>query len=428
MSDWPENQIKENSYLKGRIGWQGLRASEFIEDGPYLITGTNFISGKIDWGSCYHVSEARFKQAPNIHVKDRDLLITKDGTIGKIAYATNCPEKAVLNSGIFLLRCKDDSYNHKFAYHVLSSDLFVTFLRKNLNGSTINHLYQCVFEKFPIPLPHIKIQKKIVDILDCIDLSIEKTEVLIQKYQQIKQVLMHDLFTRGVTPDGKLRPTREQAPDLYKETSIGWIPEDWNLTSLKDLIGNSNIVNGPFGSDLLTSELFDEGIPVLYVQDVKPGYFLRVSKAHVKPQKALSLSFCNVKAEDILLAKVGSPPCDSCVYRFDEKAIVTQDVIRIRPPHNVDSNFVSAFLNSYIGRKLIRKISIEGTRERVSLSEFKNILIPEINYKEQFDIGRIIQTNQNLIDNEMLFKNKLLNKKAGLMKDLLTGKVQVKTD
>ena len=43
---------------------------------------------------------------------------------------------------------------------------------------------------------------------------------------------MHDLFTRGVTPDGKLRPTRAEAPQLYKESPLGWIPKEWEVQPL----------------------------------------------------------------------------------------------------------------------------------------------------------------------------------------------------
>ncbi|MDQ7074089.1 MAG: hypothetical protein Q9O24_02825 [Gammaproteobacteria bacterium] len=71
--------------------------------------------------------------------------------------------------------------------------------------------------------------------LQTIDQTIEKTEALIEKYQQIKAGLMHDLFTRGITADGKLRPPREQAPELYQETSTGWIPKDWGYDLLDNL-------------------------------------------------------------------------------------------------------------------------------------------------------------------------------------------------
>src|SRR5690606_25553795 len=222
----------------------------------------------------------------------------------------------------------------------------------------------------------VNLQSRIADVLDGIDTAIEKTEALIAKYQQIKAGLMHDLFTRGVLPNGQLRPPREQAPELYQETAIGWIPQEWNPVSLRELVGAGNIVNGPFGSDLLTSELKTEGVPVLYVQDIKPGFFSRVSSAHVSEQKANELAFCSVRKGDVLVAKVGAPPCDCCVYEYEQRAVVTQDVIRIRTTLDVNSLFLASLLISTYGRKAIKRISIEGTRERVSLTEFKSLVFP----------------------------------------------------
>ena len=44
---------------------------------------------------------------------------------------------------------------------------------------------------------------------------------------------MNDLFTRGIGPDGKLRPPRSQAPELYKKTELGWIPKEWEVETLR---------------------------------------------------------------------------------------------------------------------------------------------------------------------------------------------------
>src|SRR5258708_380739 len=97
LPNWPRTTIAESAYLRGRIGWQGLKASEFVEEGPYLVTGTDFSGGRINWADCYHVSESRYAEAEYIHLKNEDVLITKDGTIGKVALVNDCPEKAVLN-------------------------------------------------------------------------------------------------------------------------------------------------------------------------------------------------------------------------------------------------------------------------------------------------------------------------------------------
>lgn len=62
--------------MKGCIGWQGLKASEFVESGPFLITGTDFITGKINWATCSHILIKRVDEAPLIHVKNGDVSIT----------------------------------------------------------------------------------------------------------------------------------------------------------------------------------------------------------------------------------------------------------------------------------------------------------------------------------------------------------------
>lgn len=195
---WNVRKLKESTYLKGRIGWQGLKASEFIESGPYLITGTDFKRGRVEWSNCYHVSESRFNEAKYIQIQNSDVLITKDGTIGKVAYVEDCPEQAVLNSGVFLLRCKDETYINKYMFHLLNASIFKVYLYKTLGGSTIKHLYQREFEKFPVPLPQHSEQKEIIKRMDSIDESIRIETIELKKYQQIKEGLMQDLLTGKV--------------------------------------------------------------------------------------------------------------------------------------------------------------------------------------------------------------------------------------
>lgn len=98
-------RLKFYSYMKGRIGWQGLKSEDFIDKGPYCVTGTDFINGKINWDTCYHVSEERYEMDSNIQLKVGDLLVTKDGTIGKLAKVTELPDKACLNSHLLISVC-----------------------------------------------------------------------------------------------------------------------------------------------------------------------------------------------------------------------------------------------------------------------------------------------------------------------------------
>ena len=200
--EWNVKQIIKTTYLKARIGWQGLKASEFQTEGPYLVTGTDFTDGEINWESCYHVSEERFLEAKYIHLLNGDLVITKDGTIGKTAMITNCPEKAVLNSGVFVMRCKDGSYLNKFMFYVLNSQIFKDFLFRTQGGSTIIHLYQREFEKFCFPCPQVDEQKKIIEILDNSENNIKNEASKLKKLIAIKKGLMNDLLTKHVEVKG----------------------------------------------------------------------------------------------------------------------------------------------------------------------------------------------------------------------------------
>lgn len=157
---WNIKLIKNICSLKGRIGWEGLTKDEYISEGPTLITGINFDNGSINWDSCEHVSEWRYNQDKSIQIKNKDLLITKDGTVGKVAIVKNCPEKVTLNSGVLLLRPLNNEYIEKYLYYVLlSNEFWHWFEIENIGNTTIIHLYQNRFAKFKLALPPIDEQK-----------------------------------------------------------------------------------------------------------------------------------------------------------------------------------------------------------------------------------------------------------------------------
>ena len=141
--DWMKINLSKNSRLKARIGWQGLTTAEYLDEGySYLITGTDFKDGQIFWNGCHYVDYDRYAQDPNIQVSNGDLLLTKDGTIGKVAYVTGLKRPATLNSGVFLVKPITDAYTAHFMFYALGSSVFKDFLQQLSAGSTINHLYQ----------------------------------------------------------------------------------------------------------------------------------------------------------------------------------------------------------------------------------------------------------------------------------------------
>lgn len=193
---WDVTKIKYTTYVKGRIGWQGLRSDEFIDEGPSLVTGTDFKNGKIDWQTCYHVSEERYKEAVPIQLKEDDLLITKDGTIGKLALVKEMPERAILNSGIFVTRPLMNQYINNYLYWNLASASFSQYIRTMETGSTIKHLYQETFVNYNYALPPKDEQESISYYLNNETQKLEtiKQSMLnqISKLKEYRQSLIHE--------------------------------------------------------------------------------------------------------------------------------------------------------------------------------------------------------------------------------------------
>ena len=194
--EWEWQQLLDNSILKGRIGWQGLTSSEYHEEGKFcLVTGTDFKDGRINWETCVYVDEERYSQDPHIQLKKHDILITKDGTIGKIAYVDTLPLPTTLNTGVFVVRPIDKKYLPLFLYYILHSDYFIKFITRIKAGSTISHLYQKDFVFFHFPVPSIPEQQKIASILLNLDLFIQQEKQYKEKLEKIKKGLLQQLLT-----------------------------------------------------------------------------------------------------------------------------------------------------------------------------------------------------------------------------------------
>lgn len=264
--EWKIVSIKEDVVLKARIGWQGLTTAEYLDFGyARLITGTDFKNGAIDWMNCRYVEKERFDQDINIQIRPHDVLITKDGTIGKVAYVPEVDMPTTLNSGVFVIRPrKDGTYYPEYVYYVFRSDFFRTWLEMLTAGSTIIHLYQKDLVNFSFKVPaRIEEQKAIAGVLSEMDALIDSTGELLAKKQAIRDGMMDDLLT------GKKRLPGFEGSGKTVMTDIGELPKEWEVTVLGEY---SKIYRG--GSprpiqDYLTDSR--DGINWIKIGDVKQG-------------------------------------------------------------------------------------------------------------------------------------------------------------
>lgn len=141
--------------MHARIGWQNLRTSEFLDSGDYmLITGTDFNDGAINFSTCHYVERERYEQDRNIQIRNGSILITKDGTLGKVAYVQRLSMPATLNAGVFNVQIKDaNNVDEKYLFQYLKAPFLMDYVDKKATGGTIKHLNQSILVDFPVILP-----------------------------------------------------------------------------------------------------------------------------------------------------------------------------------------------------------------------------------------------------------------------------------
>lgn len=365
-----------------------------------------------------------------------DVVITKDSEtpddIGIPAVVTEQIDSLVCGYHLALLKTRQELVDPVFLCKQLGSHVAARYFGQRAAGSTRYGLSNGALSNLPVSLPPLPKQKKVAIILTGIDTAIEKTEALIAKYQQIKAGLMHDLFTRGVLPNGQLRPPREQAPELYQETAIGWIPKEWEVAGLaaKGRPGTHWIRTGPFGSALKGEHWRIHGHPVITIGALGEGVFTDDELLFVDSRDAARLVDFQLKAGDIVFSRVADVG-RSVVVRAEQSGwIMSSNLMRIAVDENrtrPDLVQMSLASDSRIKAQIRARVN-SGGRDVANSDVLNQLRFVWPDIEEQDRIIKRADIAGCRITSEQLKRSNLLAQKQGLMHDLLTGKVPVKVE
>lgn len=398
--EWAVQKIKYEASLYGRIGWQGLTSEEYSDTGAYLITGVDFLNGTINWSNCVHVPEWRWEQAYQIRIQEGDLLITKDGTVGKVAIVKNLLGKATLNSGVLLIR-KNETVELNYLYWSLVSLVFKNwFSIINAGNSTILHLYQNSFKNFSHPLPTKNEQLAIAKFLDSkcaeIDALTADIEKQIETLQEYKKSVITEAVTKGLDPNVKMKDSGVEW--------IGFMPCLWNIKRLKYICSIST-------GDSDTQDSIPDGQYPFYVRS---------------PVVERS-DHCSFDGEAILMAGDGAGAGRIFHYANGQMAI-HQRVYCIHTIKEVIPRFLFFFMQSSFCNQM-DKGSAQSTVPSVRLPMLKNFYIPIPPTLEQQQIIEFLDNRCSEIDTLISDKHTMLSSlaqfKQSLIYEYVTGKKTV---
>jgi type I restriction enzyme S subunit len=360
-------------------------------------------------------------------LRPNDILLEASGgapdrPVGRVALVSKPPRKAALTSNFFrLLRPKNTVDARFLTLQLVALNRSSAIWRYQQQTTGLINLKVADYLGHAVWTPALDTQRKIADLFDCIDTAIERTEALIAKHQRIKAGLMHDLFTRGLLPNGRLRAPRSEAQELYQRTALGWIPKDWSLHRCADLCTRIcvGIVIQP------TQYYVDEGVPALRSANVREEGIDPSNFVYISAYANRSLVKSQLKAGDIVSVRTGYPGTSAVVPHELEGANCI-DILISTPGERVSSNFLCDWINSSFGKEQVLRQQGGMAQQHFNVGEMRELLVALPSLDEQDRIREKLSSVTQTLVFERARAEKYRAQKLGLMQDLLTGRVSVK--
>lgn len=404
---WESLVLDDVATIKARIGWRGLKASEYAESGPYLIAGKHIRNGHISWSECDHLTQDRYDESHEIQLQNNDVILSKDGTIGIAAFINDLPGPATINGTMMLLRPEQKKLRGDYLFQYLQGERFKKLVQDRISGGSIPHIFQRDMKQLPISLPPIWEQQKIAGILGAVDEAIEATRAVIGQTGRVKSALMTDLLTRGL-------PGRHKQ---FKLSPLGEIPADWEIKTLEEI---ASVERGKFSVRPRNDPAYYGGeIPFIQTGDVTKSDLFLAGHSQTLNEKGLSVS--RLFPVGTIFITIAANIGDVALSEYD--VACPDSVVGIIP--NADTDKIWLLHALMLKKDFLNSEATQNAQKNINLQNLRPLLLAVPSISEQKKIGEgLINIHEKIALNKKKLEQ-LIRFKGALMQALLTGKVRV---
>ena len=198
--NWSVVRFIKVNYVRARLGWKGLKAEEYVDEGIPFLSAFNIINNHLRWNCENYITQERYDESPEIKLNVGDLVLVKDGAgIGKCARIDNMPlGKATVNSSLSVIT-PSQLVDYRYEYYYFMSPLFQNIIARLKSGMGVPHLTQESMKDIYLPCPPINDQIEIAELLDDkvieLDSIISEKQSLINDLESYKKSLIYEVVT-----------------------------------------------------------------------------------------------------------------------------------------------------------------------------------------------------------------------------------------
>lgn len=202
-SSWTTRRLNFSSWIRARLGWKGLKASEYVDNGYPFLSAFNIVNDKIKWENLNFINKYRYDESPEIKLSVGDILLVKDGAgIGKCARIDELPCGESTANGSLAVITANYFVDYCYLYYFMISKSFKDHTELLINGMGVPHFTQGEMKKIVIPIPSKSEQQAIVAYLDKemqrFDSAISNCQRQITLLQERKQIIINEVVTGKV--------------------------------------------------------------------------------------------------------------------------------------------------------------------------------------------------------------------------------------
>lgn len=296
---------------------------------------------------------------------------------------------------------------HDAPYYYYLTDKLKPEFKRRASGTTFLEVSGAELAKIEVPVPSVDERRCIADVLGTLDTAIRQTEAIIEKLKQVKQGLLHDLLTRGIDDNGELRDL-DRHPEQFQECQLGRTPRSWGPPRRLDKVEADGEVKLGRGNVISADDIFrmPGPHPIYSSSSMGTGEFGRYGR-FMFDEELITWSIDG-----------GGRPFYRPAHRFS----VTNVCGFLRVSSNSRWNY--RFLHALMSHQHSR-IQFDWLMKAHPSVIRQLYWFPRPPLEEQEEIARVLDAHDGRTAKEFGELSKLRLVKAGLMDDLLTGRVRV---
>jgi type I restriction enzyme S subunit len=416
FEEWKKTNIREllsDSFAGGTPNRS--RDDYFGGSIPWISSGE--INSRVIYDTKEKITQLGLENSSAKWIPTNAVLIAMYGaTAGQVA---KLKINATSNQAVLALISSEKIMDRDFLYHSLRFNKEkILYLAQ---GSGQPNLSKDLVERFELSYPkNVSIQKYIANILDICDKVIEQTEAVIAKYKAIKQGMLHDLFTRGLDKNGKLRPTQTEAPELYKESELGLIPKDWDVKHLNEVVDIrvSNIDKKSYENE--------QSIRLCNYMDVYSNeYITSLLDFMNATANQNQINRFSIEKGDVIITKDSESPDDigvPSVVQENLSNVVCGYHLALLKPRKIFGFFLAKQLSMFDINRYLANRANGSTRFGLTLHVIESmpILYPLSKLEQKLIFSRLQSIDVKIQAEEKILK-KYIDVKTGLMNRLLNN-------